>query len=231
MPVFSQENKKIYVIGVENVNNYPLYYIDKNEEFRGIFRELFDDFARSAKLQFIYRPLRRSQIFKYLYSGKIDLKFPDNPVWSAVEKRQYDIKYSDKIYYYLEGIFVIKENLGKSIDSHKVIGINTDFITWSLVGHVENNDIKILKDSRCSDFIERLLNNNVDGIYCNFFVMRNSLRERNLEEKILFDFKLPTLDDYYYLSTINYQNLLMKFNSWLIENKDIFHEKIKKLIW
>lgn len=221
----SYSSNKEYIIGVEDYVRYPFQYVEK-EDYKGRFREIFDEFAKSANVTFKYKPLKINSIYNELYSGKIDFKFPDNPVWRSPQKNKYQIYYSDIITSYLDGIFVKRGTNRKTFDEIKKIGTVDDVLLWAIEKKRKNGDIDVTKSRSCAELIVRLKVNQIDAIYCNYDVMKFLLKKSKNENDIIIDTNLPLIDNYFHLSTINHPEIIKKFNIWISKNRNYIEKNI-----
>jgi hypothetical protein len=212
----------IFTVGVENTNKLPLYGINEKGEFVGLYRKILDKFAKDNNIRFIYKPYKINELFNNLFNANIDFKFPDNPTWRAADKKPYNLTYSCPVYFYLETLFVRPIDANKTIDQFHSIGLVGDVALWSIHHYIEANRV-VIKRNQCKKLIKQLFASEVEGILCNYFVMKNALEELGLEGKLVPNFKLPNTDDYYYLSTINHPDIIHNFNNWLKQYKEEVH--------
>jgi len=219
---------KTYEIGVEDYISYPYQYVE-NGKYLGKYRLILDRFAESEGIKFEYRPYKLSKLYSQFYQGNIDFKFPDNPVWRSDEKAKYKIHYSEFLTYYIDGLFVKKSNLKKTIKELKTFGVAFDIIPWVLIQKENKEKIKILKFENCNEMISKIKTGEIDAILCNYDVMKYLLKDSVKDDEIVFNTNLPYTDNYLYLSTIKHPKLLEKFNKWIVENREFIdretHEK------
>jgi polar amino acid transport system substrate-binding protein len=213
----------IFSVGVENTNKLPLYAVNERGEFVGLYRKILDAFAKDNNIKFVYKPYKINELFYNLINAKIDFKFPDNPTWRATDKRNYNIVYSDPVYFYVEALFVKPSNLKKTIDQFSSIGLVGDVALWSIHNYIEVNRIKI-KRNQCKKLIKQLFASEIEGILCNYFVMKNALAELGLEDRLVPNFYLPNVDDYIYLSSVNHPDIIQNFNIWLKTHSNDIHQ-------
>jgi polar amino acid transport system substrate-binding protein len=206
-----------YVVGVHNLYNFPLNYINNSNDFLGKYRNLLDKFAQDHNLKLTYKPLGKNDLLASFLNSEVDFKFPDNPFWSASRKKHKDVIYSIPISIALEGTFILSSNKNKfnKLNNIKTIGLIGDVISWSMHHDFELYKISTIKDTDCRNLIEKLLDKKIDAIYCNYDVVIDYIKEMNLEDLVYFNTNLPYIDDYYHLSTINHPEIIEKFNTWL----------------
>lgn len=220
------EDKKEYIVGIEETNYFPLYAVNEHREFIGVYREILDKFAKDNNIKFIYKPLKVQEIYKEFFSKNIDLKFPDHPSWKAADKRNYSITYSNRISHSIVGVFVLEENKDITLDKVKVLGQPSDAILWSIHHYIEVKKIR-LKQDNISSLIEKLINREIEGIYYDYIAMNYELQKYK-NKPIVFAHNLPFIDDYHYLSSLNHSELITKFNEWLEKNLSFVKESLNK---
>lgn len=217
------------VIGVDNLHNFPLYYTDEQGEFKGFYRNIFDKFAKDSGIKVEYKPMTINQLFQALYNKEIDFKFPDNPVWRASDKRSYDVVYSNHIYPFLEGMFVLKDNIGKGLKDINKIGIIGNVAPWYIHHPLEINKMKAKKGLDCNYLMNKLLSQKLDAVICNYAVAKLAMKELDAQSKIYFDVSLPFINDYFYISTISKPEIVKKFDLWLDRNEEFLQSEAENL--
>ena len=223
---FAQTDK--YIVGVEDYNRYPFQYTE-NGIYKGRFREILDKFAQDERIKFEYVPYKIKDLYPAFFEEKIDLKFPDNPVWRSPQKAKYKVYYSDFLTYYIDGIFVFEKDINISIPKLYKFGVVDDIILWSLLKKQKRKKIEIINATSCAELVNMLLDGKIRGIFCNYDVMRHLLKNSEYKEKIVMNFDLPFIDNYYHISSIKHPDLIEKFNKWIVKNRDFVesraHEK------
>ncbi len=216
-------SEKIYIVGVEDSIGYP-YKTSENGKFYGKFREILDKFAKSQGIRFEYKSYKVQDLFEALYTNKVDFKFPDNPVWKSPEKKDYKIIYSDFLTYYIDALFVKKSDIKKNFRDFKTFGTSNDSLLWPISGKLAKGKVKVIQANSCSELIPQIKNNEIEAIFCNYDVMKYILRKSSLENEIVVNTNLPFIDNYYYISTINYPEIIVRLNSWIHKNR-VYIEK------
>jgi len=223
--VFAKPIKE-YTIGVEKVNLSPNYSIS-DEKYQGFLRDILDKFGADNGYSFKYVPYESDELYKSLYAGKVDFKLPDNETWRSSEKRDFDVSYSEPIYTYIEGVFVLDVNQNYSIENIKTLGVVSDTIIWSLYNYVQTKKIKTKKAGTCGLLIHDLLSEKIDGIVCNYLSMQLELKRQKIKN-IVFAQDLPFVDAYFHLSTIKHKEVIKEFNRWLEKHKSFIKNLLLK---
>lgn len=221
-------------LGVESINYYPLYgTFDSNDKninvFNGLAADVFELYNKSQNnFQIIFKPMPIKRLFQeYLeHNSSIDAKFPDNPYWAADLKKEKDIKYSQSILNYTDGIFVLSSNKNAKVSDIKILGTMAGFTPIKFINEIKNNKIKIEESNNTMSLIEKLKQKRVDFIYVNKYVGQCKIAKLKYND-IIFDESLPYTSSKFYLSSIKYPELIKSFNSFLIKNSNNI-EKIKE---
>ncbi len=217
--------KQIFIVGVQSIEEYLPYSEYKNEKYSGFNREILDLFANTKgyTLKYDARPIKRLYI-EYL-QGKFDLKYPDNPYWSADLKKKKDIKYSEPVVEYIDGVMVLPENKGKGIKNLKKLGVVAGFTPYAFLeliktGEIEQNEIYNYERLLMLAILKR-----VDGVYSNIAVSRyylkNIIKDKNA---LVFDPDIPHTRAQRHLSSIKHPEIIYEFNKFLKENYDIINK-------
>lgn len=202
------------VIGVEDIQYLPHYNTDKGD-FSGFGRDLFDAFAADNNLKVIYRPMSITRLYKALIENRIDLKYPDNANWKRSIKQDVEIKYSEPVIAYIDGVMV--KSTGGEV---KRLGTISGFTPWAWRDQIEQKKIAIFENPSFSGLLQQVLQGRIDGAYINIDVANYSLRELlKREGDLQFDRSLPHDKGKYFASTSRNPALIVRFNQWMKEHK------------
>jgi len=101
-----QAQKKLtpLIIAFDQNDFLPYYQARADNTVSGFARDLLDQFARDEgyTIDFQVYPLNRVQQLQL--QGKIDLRFPDSPLWALDKEKGSKIAYSRPIVSYTDGI-------------------------------------------------------------------------------------------------------------------------------
>lgn len=203
---------KAFTIGVESINYAPLWSIESNQ-YSGFARELLDLFAAKHNYRFSFRALPINRLWVEFASGKIDLKFPDNPNWGGARKSTVSVYYSKEAFSYVDGILVKKERLGMAITQVKRLGVIRGFTPSNDILY---NDIEIFEATNMKQLFSLLMADRIDGIYSNILVAKHHLNENSYPADLLaYDSTLPHTDGHYVLSSVKHPALIAEFSIFL----------------
>lgn len=212
---------KEYLIGVENIEYYPLY-AKREGRYEGYARALFDAFAKQSGHTFKYKSLPIKRLFKGFVEGDLDFKFPDSPYWKQDLKKNKKVVYSQSVIEYIDGVLVRPENMGKGKEILKSIGVLRGFTPWDYLDDIKSKHLSLKEVNSLKSLIEMTKAGRLGGVYFNVIVA-NYFQEKTLFEKggILFDKDLPHTRSHYYLSSIKHPEIIEEFNQFLIANKEL----------
>lgn len=214
------EKTKHFVIGVEDLQYYPLWYYDEvQNEYTGLAREMLDAFADSAGYSFEYKSFPIKRLVRTLVRNEIDFKFPDNPYWAQDVKADTKITYSDAAIDYIDGVFVKPENIGKGDENIKVLGSVLGFTPWDWLGRIDEGKLILKEVPDVEALINQAIAGRIDGAYVNAAIVRYHLTTSGRAGALVFDEKLSHTKSQYLLSTTQHEEIIDEFNAWLENNK------------
>lgn len=220
--------KRTYVVGVENINHYPHYTIEENQ-WTGFGREVLDAFAKKHGYRFIYKPYPVKRLMEQNWKQKIDLMFPDNPIWLAERKKGINIHYSDTFVEVIEGTMVLPENKGTGVGRIKKLGIIMGFTAVSYSDYISKGEIEIKEGYDSQSLLSMTKMGRIDGAYmavdCAYHILKDVMKAPG---SLVFDPDLPYDKYAYLLSTTNYPKLIDKFNTFIAEENMMIRRLIKK---
>lgn len=166
-------------IEVENIEYQPYYGWD-GKAYSGFMRDVVDGFAKKHKYKIEYKALLVARLFRDAINGEVDVKMPDNPNWSAEDKKASKLIYSDAIVSAREAVLVpaAKVKTLKAEDIKKV-GKVTGFTAFGILGEIKSGKIKVVENANLSGFLEQVLLGRIDGAYVEGRVAANILRKEN----------------------------------------------------
>ena len=225
--IYSQlSHGKNLVIGVENIDYYPIYSITSGQ-YTGYAREILDHFAQKYNHTITYRPLPIVRLFQEFVEQEVDLKFPDNPNWGSDFKKGSNISYSQSALSYTDGIMVLTHKLGQS--KPKTLGIVRGFTPTAIIDDVNQGKIKIKEFSSIKNLVSIFINrNDVEGVYFNVAVTKYTMKSLLIDENtIIYDPSLPYVNGDYFLSSIKHPDIINQFDEFL-KNNASFLQKLKE---
>lgn len=211
-------------IGVEDTDYSPYFFLNEHNQYQGAAREVIDLFIRTEKLSATYSPMPVPRLFSEFERGKVDFKFPDNPLWSASYQQQVKVYYSKAVLPVNESVLTLPKNQSQEVTS---IG---KFIGFSIPGIQEQVDakgIELIEAKSLQQLIRLLVSARVDAIYFNQEVAQSLTRELYPEQSIVVHPDFKTFAYGYHLSSIHHPDLIAKFDKFLIKHSEAVSNILK----
>ncbi len=206
-----------FSVGVEEQPYYP-YYTQADGQYAGYARELLDAFAASRGYRFTYVGLPVKRLYSSFLAGKLDFKFPANPLWAQELKQGLTIHYSDAAAPYIDGLLVPPARLGQGLEQIRVIGTPRGFSLPPYRQAIASGQLVLQEVGRVESLLKMAQRGRIDAVYMNPLVLRDSLKRYGLPEDLLvFDPALPHVRDAFYLASIRYPQVILEFNAFLHE--------------
>lgn len=204
-----------YSIGVEALPYAP-YYSTEAGEYRGYAREVLDAFAAAKGYRFDYRPMPIMRLFGELLAGRLDFKFPDNPLWKADLKQGRRIHYSQSLAPFIDGALVPRQRQGQGKARIKSLGTLLGFTPSAYLEDIRQGRIHLNQTSQIDALLKMALSERVDAVYLNVRVAEHHLRQLGAGTGLLvFDPTLPYDQGDYYLSSLQHPQVIAEFNAFL----------------
>jgi len=221
---------KSFIIGVEDLDYYPLYSTIEGQ-YTGYSRDVLDAYAKSRGYTFHYKPYPVARLFySFLDKQEVEFKYPDDIFWQKDKKEGKNVQYSKPIVNYVDGVLVLPENKGKT--QLKKLGIIRGFTAWEYLDAIKNKEIVEEFSNEWDGLINKTFKNRVDGAYCNISVVMYQLRERFKKPNgLVFDSKLPHSKSSYLMSTIKHPKIINDFSEWITQNQPFINKlKLKYMV-
>lgn len=222
-----QLKNKTLRIGVSNLNHYPSFNFEANQN-KGACWEILELFAAQHNYIFDYIPLPKARLQSELEKGEIDLVFPDNPLWTAHKSKPDNNIYSNPIIRGVSATFV--DEFNKDIIFTDVRSVSIPFgytaTKWSpddkdhTIYIMPARDLEIaLHRVKIGSTIAASVDYNA-GLY----IISNNPSLTNL----VVNHNLPYSKVTYHMSTFRNVELLEQLSQFLINNEKHIEEiKIK----
>jgi polar amino acid transport system substrate-binding protein len=221
--------QRTYVMGVEDVDLYPLYML-KDNEWIGLSRDILDAFAEKYGYTFEYQsyPVARLRDPRN-WVRPLDLIFPDNPLWWAEQKKNVPFTYSQTIIEVIEGTIVLPEKRGKGLGQIRRLGTITGFVAGSYEPYIKSGQVVLEYAPTSINNLKKVLAKRIDGAYLPvdnaLYLLRTELKGRGT---LVFDPTLPHDKIAYLLSTTKHPRLIKEFNRFLQDERVLIERLIRK---
>lgn len=208
------------LIGVENIDYLPIYQYS-NGQYSGAASEILNKFATLNNHTITYKGYPITRLNKNFLTGKVDFRFPDNGYWAQDQKKGYDIKYSESVIGFIDGVMVTPTNKGKGIVNLKRLGLVRGFTAWDYLDLIKKGSIEIKETNTLASLIKLTSKARSDGAYFNIDVATYFLNETlKAPDSLVFDPDLPHTKSSYSLSSFKHPKIIEQFNHFLIEQAD-----------
>lgn len=215
-------------VGVENLYYLP-YYSGAGEQYSGFMRDALDGFAKFANLELVYESLPVARLFRDMIGGELDLKSPDNPYWSAEDKKKGKLIYSDPVVSAAEGVLVDVKKVAKlKPEDVKTVGTVTGFTPFAILDLIKNKKLEVVENNDLDGLVKTTLMGRVDGAYMEALVAKNVLKEQGKTGDELTFHKGFPIDEHPFMVSFQEKHTAIrdKFNTFLkLESTQAIYKK------
>ncbi len=213
------DSERVYRVGVEDVSYYPVqnFRDDNNKGVLASILRLFEE-TEGINLEFIPLPVHR--FASWYDDGAIDLRIPDHPSWSSQD--QPELIYSAPVLRLCESTIVLDKNADKSASELKSIGTLHGFTPshrWR--DRIAQDDIVLITDSSPKMLTRMLMNEMVDGLDLDYSAIQHQVEELGYDQgSIKISNAIPQRQLSYRMSTILHEDIIQRFNDFLIQYRE-----------
>lgn len=215
------EAGRVFVVGVESLQYYPLHSLDRNNEFTGFAREVLDAFARRHGYTFRYVPLPINRLYAALLRERtVDFKYPDNPKWREELRTGINLSYSDAVVTTEEGAMVLPRRRGRPLAEFKTLGTALGFTPWPYQEVIDSKAITLTTNPSFEGLLRLALAGHIDAVYVNVDVANHMLDDPlKAPGGLQFDPGLPHARSDFRLSTVRYPAVVQQFSQFLQQER------------
>lgn len=220
---------KRLTIGVEDLNFYPLYKVDKKDlSYHGFAKDLFERFALHIGYRFDYQALPVKRLLRSYIQKKVDFKFPDSPLWKKRQKQGLKITYSAPIINIQGVVMTLPEKVGDKMSPY-LMGSILGFSPWQFTEQIKRGKIKIYNLPTAETLIKLAVKGRIDGAYTELSVARYHLNKTGQADALVPDESiLKITPETFHISSFQYPKLIEAFNRFLKANKGAVRALKKK---
>lgn len=216
MPSQAKEEAPIWV-GVEITDYSPYYFLDQDQRYQGAARDILDLFSDTTNKTLEYYPMPVPRLFHEFVEGRVDLKFPDNPLWSASLKTDVKAFYSEPLFKVSESLLVLKQDSGEKIN---YVGTILGFSTPGIDVYIANNEFELIKANKIEQLIHMLASKRVQALFFNESVALELAEKMYPLQKLVRHPNYAPFHYAYHLSSIKHPELIDTFNDFLITHAE-----------
>jgi len=216
------EEKKIYRLGVEELNYLPHYSYTEKYEYFGFARELFDKFSDVSGIEFSYEVRPVPRLFTEFYERRsLDFKYPANIYWQAERKKGISVIYSQPVVGFIDGMMVRPDKKNKGVNNLQIVGTAAGFTPWPYLDRIKSGNILLETNISFPGLLNQVIRSRVDAAYINIAVSEYYLaHEIKDPTALVFDRSLPFVKDSFFMASIKYPKVIISFNKFLSKYKN-----------
>ncbi|NMP33322.1 hypothetical protein HII17_17345 [Thalassotalea sp. M1531] len=220
--------KKVFLVGVEDVDYYPLFSFDSKGPIRPSFaHDVLKAFFDHHNLPFKFVPLPIKRFDKWYLEHNIDFKFPDNFRWRNDFSNKLGITFSEPLLKLMAGTYVLKSNAG--LNRRDITSISTvrGFFPTLWLKEVTDKKVHLIEESKPLAVVRHVIDGNSLATNIDLNVINNYLRAIGKEGEIILADGIYHQEYHYHFSSIQYPEIIKKFNQFLV-NQKVLVDKIKR---
>lgn len=210
-------------IGLESQDYLPYYRAMPGKPAEGYAIALLQRFAISQGLALELEPLPINRLHRNLQTtDRLMLVFPDNPAWSRQLKGDARLHYSRPVIRIVDGSLVLREHLGRGIDSVRRLGTVRGFTPEAWQEQLRGGRVQLVEAGDIASLVRMLLRSRIDAIYANPEVLHYYLEtSTNLgSDRLLLDPQLPLERTAFHASSLKHPEILEAFDRFLVEQSE-----------
>lgn len=218
--ISSQANEADSLLfGVEITDYPPYFFLDKKQHYAGAARDILDLFSSTINKRSEYQPMAVPRLFHEFVEGRVDLKFPDNPLWSASLKSDVKVFYSDPVFNINDTLLVLKQE-SEEIPAEDIMYVGTilGFSTPGIEKNVANKEFELVKVNKIEQLIHMLASNRIQALFFNEKVALNLSQKLYPLKQLTGHSNYPSFHYSYHLSSIEHPELIQSFNKFLVNH-------------
>lgn len=203
-------------IGVESINFHPHYWFDRNQQMQGFTADLLSEFSNNSEYQIELVPMAPSELLSALLEGKIDAKYPDNPLWATDVRAGTTFHYSEPVAKVVEGTLVNPRRLTQELQDVKTLGTVAGFTPWLYSDLINSGAITVNEYPSLKALIRAAIKNEVDAVFFNVVVATYFVDNLSTLPFLLeFNPNLPYDESTFHLTSIKKPEAIKAFDQFL----------------
>ncbi|MBT0587373.1 hypothetical protein [Alteromonas oceanisediminis] len=218
---------KTYLVGVEDLEYYPLYTSHEKYPDKGLLITLIKEFARQNSLDFEFIALPIGRFSAWFESDNIDFRLPDNPHWHSDDA---GLIFSKSILSLRTATVVLDSRKDWKLNQFTRIGTLHGFVPsphWQ--ARINNGALEIKSDSSMMMLVRMLYSDTVEGLDLDISVVKHYADKLGQDtEKLALAKKVKSPRLGYSMSTKHYPEVLTALNQFVDGRRDLIEELQKK---
>ncbi len=215
----SIDETRRFVVGVENVDYFPHYNINREGPNKGVALAILDLFAQHMGYHFDYQafPIRRLRTSLATHQT-IDFSYPDHPDWSPGIKGRTSITYSDPVEHIVSGTVVPKALDGVRPEDIKTLAVIRGFTPTLWKGGLDG--VQLLEVSDAPSALKMVLLGRADGGDVGLSVTNYHLQNMGAAGELVMAKSLAHLRFPFLISTVKHPKVVDQFNQFLRDHAE-----------
>jgi hypothetical protein len=211
---------KAISIGLENVDNPPMYFQDEHHQLTGFVPELLNLFLNEQKIEGELIRLPITRLFRALMNNQVTLKVPDNPNWNQEIRKKIDITYSQPFLSTQAGLVGFNNQADLPITEINNIAKIAGY-TLVNVSALDEQQMTVYEPRTLAQCLTMAFKHRVQGCYVNITAATYYLKRNHPEQlKAMQVFNhFPLQAAHYHISAIGNDKLIESFNQFLLKNR------------
>ncbi|GAB2866889.1 hypothetical protein GCM10027277_39770 [Pseudoduganella ginsengisoli] len=224
--IAAEPGVRVFTVGVESLQYYPLHTVDRNNEYTGFAREVLDAFAHRHGYTFRYVALPINRLYSALLKDHtVDFKYPDNPKWREELRTAAPLSYSDVVVATEEGAMVLPNRRGRPLAEVKTLGTALGFTPWPYQDAIDSKAMTVTTNPSFEGLLRLAMAGHIDAVYVSVDVANHMLDEQlKAPGGLQFDPGLPHARSDFRLSTVRYPEVVQQFSQFLQQEKGWLHQ-------
>lgn len=223
----AQAYEKVYVVGVEALNYYPLYrFEDDKVNLPSFAHDLFHKFFTSHGYKFRFQPLPIRRFNQWYQENQIDFRFPDNADWLESTTKS-KLTFSEPVNYVVAGTFVLKQNRELKREQIDSLVTMTGYYPTFWIDRIKAGSTSLIETGSTLSVVKHVLLGNVKATNVEPSVLNHRMKELGREGEIVLNENIFHQRYPYYLSSNKYPEIIDQFNKFLVKEAG-FVAKLKQ---
>ncbi len=215
----AQKGSRRLVVAVDENEFLPYYQARADGSVRGFARDLLDRFAQDEGYLLDYQVYPLNRLQQLQLQQRLDLRFPDSPLWADKRKKSAQIFYSRPVVAYVDGIF--QSSKTKPLVKGNFFSILRGFTPLSFTELVKEGKVHFMEAPDLRAALAMYYKQRVNGVYGNEAVLMRLNRE-GYDEQLVIQSQYPVTRDSYRLSSSQHKDVITQFDRWYeAKKKDI----------
>nr|WP_136252806.1 transporter substrate-binding domain-containing protein [Ningiella ruwaisensis] len=216
----TSKSKKTFVIGVSNVNHFPQFDFNRDED-KGVSWAILEAFAKRYNYKFEYRPLPPVRLQRALNDESIDFIYPDNPIWTAHRSNKDTNIYSIPIVEAVSSTFVMSQNHDLKPSEVHTVAIPYGYTPLTWLPHIDKYRMTVIPSKDLETAMHLIRTGEAMAADIEYNVAQDIMKNNPFLSNISLNKHLPNKKVAYQLSTIKHILVLEQLSQFYIEQKSV----------